>query len=311
MRLLHIETLKFEEFPGPAPRYAIASHRWSECEATYEDVLHGQNVETYGYRKISRLCSFIRENKELCPVDWVWIDTCCINKTSTAELAEAILSMFRWYAEAFVCITYMHDVPSTPVGGLKAFRASVWFTRGWTLQELLAPQFILFLDEGWKVFGHKHGRYADSHWTDAIHVGMKLNSEIAKVAMISEHIIDDYSSSEGLTVDQKLAWMHGRMTTRIEDRAYCMFGICDVFIPVLYGEREHAMTRLANEVKSRSKARIVSSYPTAISQLEAVGEVDLERPSAMEEETKRRETTARADRTQEQYAYLLSQCRLC
>jgi hypothetical protein len=76
-------------------------------------------------------------------------NTCYIDKTSSAELSEAINSMYHWYQESGVCYTYLADVPPN------AFSKSRWFTRGWTLQELIAPSTVIFLDQKWQEIGTK------------------------------------------------------------------------------------------------------------------------------------------------------------
>ncbi|KAI8282315.1 hypothetical protein K4K60_003645 [Colletotrichum sp. SAR11_57] len=127
MRLLHTTTLDLNEFIGDVPPYAILSHTWENDEARRD-----------GF-------------------DWAWLDTCCIDKTSSAELSEAINSMFRWYRQARVCYVYLSDLPSQYPGDVdrRQFHSAKWFTRGWTLQELIAPRAIEFYDQNWEEIGTK------------------------------------------------------------------------------------------------------------------------------------------------------------
>ncbi|KAE8333834.1 ankyrin repeat-containing domain protein [Aspergillus sergii] len=125
--------------------------------------------------------------------EYTWIDTCCIDKTSSAELSEAINSMFRYYQASSACYAFLSDVPSK-----KSFAESKWFTREWTLQEMIAPATVIFFDENWEELGTK--------------------TTLQK------------STSECTRIPEK------RETTRIEDRVYCLLGICGVNMPLLYEE---------------------------------------------------------------------------
>lgn len=148
MRLLNTATSKLEEFSGSdIPKYAILSHRWGAKEVTFQDIQNSKNLQDY----IQTMANFegwfkIRGSCEQAVVDgyqWMWVDSCCIDKTSSAELSEAINSMFNWYRDSEVCYAYLSDVISIREEGL-GFGASKWFTRGWTLQELLAPKKLVF-----------------------------------------------------------------------------------------------------------------------------------------------------------------------
>jgi hypothetical protein len=139
MRLIHCATLRLKQFSPPFPGYAIFSHTWGAGDVSFDDMMSGRAMEMAGYQKI-------RHGIELATRDgleYFWVDTCCIDKTSSAELTEAINSMFRWYQEATVCYVYLADVQATAASNPE-FRKSRWFTRGWTLQELIAPRNITF-----------------------------------------------------------------------------------------------------------------------------------------------------------------------
>jgi hypothetical protein len=130
MRLLNVKTLAFEEFMNEKtiPKYAILSHTWGADEVTYQDMRDGlsQTVQQKtGFTKIKLACQQAKaEGLEFC-----WVDTCCIDKKSSAELSEAINSMFRWYSRSTVCYAYLNDV-EVVAGAATDLWQSKWFTRG-------------------------------------------------------------------------------------------------------------------------------------------------------------------------------------
>lgn len=149
MRLLDTSTINLHDFIGDkVPPYAILSHTWGEEEVSHQGLSGARN--TKGFQKILQCCS----RAKLDGYEYVWIDTCCIDKTSSAELSEAINSMFRWYANSAVCYAYLEDVSaSLDLPNTTGFKLSRWFSRGWTLQELLAPQTVVFFDHSWNPLG--------------------------------------------------------------------------------------------------------------------------------------------------------------
>jgi hypothetical protein len=189
-------------------------------------------------------------------VKWLWIDTCCIKQQSDRELSEAINSMFRWYRDAEVCLAYLEDVTRT--NDAANFVGSIWFKRGWTLQELLAPSVVIFLSKEWEVIGHKgssgHGRSGISMQT-----GPPLEDRIAAITKIPETILRDYEESRDLSSDEKLKWIVERETTRGEDLSYCLLGILDVSMNIRYGDgKERTRARLLEKV-SKSRRSIVGT----------------------------------------------------
>ncbi|KAH6847019.1 putative ankyrin repeat-containing protein [Chaetomium sp. MPI-CAGE-AT-0009] len=221
MRLLNTTTRKLEAFSTP-PLYAILSHRWSAEEVTFQDIQDGNaELKETAYAKILHTCSIAAAGG----IDYVWIDTCCIDKTSSAELSEAINSMCRWYREAVVCYAYLADVPN------KKFTQSEWFRRGWTLQELIAPSVVIFLDSGWQEIGTKSS----------------LQPAVSKATGIPAEVL--LGGNLGNTsVAQRMSWAARRETTVVEDLAYCLLGIFDVNMPMLYGEGVKAFIRLQEEI---------------------------------------------------------------
>ena len=155
MRLLHSETLQFREFfDRDVPQYAILSHRWGDMEVSFQDMEQNRAPDGSGIEKIKRCCRQARQDG----LEWVWVDTCCIDKKSSAELTEAINSMFNWYHKAETCYVYLSDVISREEEeSLRQFERSQWFTRGWTLQELLAPQHCVFFNAMWESIGTRNG----------------------------------------------------------------------------------------------------------------------------------------------------------
>ncbi|RFU24403.1 hypothetical protein B7463_g11936, partial [Scytalidium lignicola] len=161
IRLLYTETLRLKSFIGDAiPKYAVLSHTWIEGdEVSFQEMMaiaeypDHPAVKKSGYNKIVECCQKARSHDYL----YAWIDTCCIDKTSSAELSEAINSMYNWYQKASTCYVYLSDVPAGQ--DLSAtdskFRDSRWFTRGWTLQELLAPSRLIFYNQNWGIIGEE------------------------------------------------------------------------------------------------------------------------------------------------------------
>src|SRR5580700_5948612 len=233
MRLLNTTKRKLEEFGGDKiPIYAILSHTWGESEITFQDI-QGDNAEKkVEYEKIRNTCNMAAAHG----FDYVWIDTCCIDKTSSAELSEAINSMYRWYQDSGVCYAYLADVPPNAVdhrtGAISPeFSKSRWFTRGWTLQELIAPSTVIFLDQKWQEIGTKSS----------------LQRMISKITKIPTEILLG-ADLEGASVAQRMSWASKRKTTRVEDLAYCLMGMFGINMPLLYGEGERAFTRLQEEI---------------------------------------------------------------
>jgi hypothetical protein len=215
--------------------YWILSHTWGDEEVTFQDM---QNptlaAQKKGFRKIAAMCELASANGW----KYVWIDTCCIDKSSSAELSESINSMFYWYKKSEQCIAYLGDLaPGRATVTEHELRDCRWFTRGWTLQELIAPYEVHFYDSGWNFRGTREQL-------------AKSLSNITKIDMIHfEYLyLDDLPN---IPVATKMSWAAGRQTTRIEDRAYSLLGIFDVHMPLLYGEREQAFVRLQQAIAQK------------------------------------------------------------
>ncbi len=236
MHLLNVDTFKLEYFVSDPPPYAILSHTWGgdSEEVSYRDVLDGR-LESATSRppKIAGCCKTAKENG----FQYVWIDTCCINKTSSTELHEAITSMFKWYRDAAICYAYLSDVP--PEDGSddfrSHFRSARWFQRGWTLQELLAPLNLRFYDADWEFIGTK------GDLCDLVEESTGIPTEYLLGITELHHA----------SVAQRMSWAAKRTTKRQEDMGYCLFGIFGVFIPMMYGEGDNAFRRLQREIANK------------------------------------------------------------
>ena len=238
MRLLHVRSLQLRSFELlDAPQYAILSHTWGEGEISFQDLTErrANDGNKLGWKKIVGMC----EACESSGLSWVWIDTCCIDKSSSAELSEAINSMFAYYNRSNFCIAYLEDVlphDQNDNGGEvtdKAFRRSRWFTRGWTLQELIAPARIYFCAQDWSIIGDK-----DS-----------LRDSLHSVTLIDPKVLKEPWKRDECSIAQRMSWASKRITTRPEDEAYSLMGIFSVNMPLLYGEgAKRAFLRLQQEI---------------------------------------------------------------
>ncbi|KAH6699976.1 heterokaryon incompatibility protein-domain-containing protein, partial [Leptodontidium sp. MPI-SDFR-AT-0119] len=231
-----------EFFEDDIPEYTILSHRWEAEEVTFKDITDGTSRVKASYGKIH----FCGEQARRDGLEYFWVDTCYIDKSSSAKLSEAINSMFRWYQKAARCYVYLSDVStgerkardaSAECTWESAFRASKWFTRGWTLQELLAPRSVDFFPEERNLLGDKG----------------TLEQQIHEITGVPSMALRQYSLSQ-FDVKERFSWAKSRQTTRREDKAYSLFGIFDVQMPLLYGEGEaRAFQRLREAIDKPSK----------------------------------------------------------
>ncbi|PIA93192.1 Vegetative incompatibility protein HET-E-1 [Cercospora beticola] len=260
MRLINVYNLKTTQFTDDKtrPRYAIASH-WRKDEATFREKPEWFRKKS-GFEKIKKFCAWAQE----LDLSWLWIDSYCIDKSSSAELTEAINSMFFWYRESAVCLAYLDDIDAFPPssGAISASKLaeSEWFRRGWTLQELLAPKTVLFRERTWRDIGAKVSSRQPS---SSISISVILNKQLSRVTHIPEEVLDDYSKATSYSDDQKFSWAAGRETTRIEDQAYCLMGIFDVYFPATYGERDRAMVTLKFAIHQKSRRDLPGTFPVS------------------------------------------------
>jgi len=255
MRLINTQTLALEQFYGEIPPYAILSHRWEAEEVTLQDfaaqvyLISKWGLPMKGFKKI-RYCIDQAKREG---IGYCWVDTCCIDKSSSAELTEAINSMYAWYRNSAVCYIYMADVHPAAVSETQQafgarFRSSLWFTRGWTLQELLAPRKKVFYNAKWAKILEIQKSAAGDVFRD-----IYLPHVVKEVTGISEEAMRDFSpTSRDYSVARKMSWASNRKTTRSEDTAYCLMGIFDINMPLLYGEGPKAFMRLQEEIMKKT-----------------------------------------------------------
>ena len=268
MRLLNVSTLEIEEVHGAEkPPYAILSHTWGEEELSLSDMveIHTQRqsperestrlhelTRKRGFDKIIRTC----KQAQFDGYSYVWVDTCCIDKSSSSELSEAINSMFAWYREAGVCYAFLEDVEYVGqrhdgTWGVEQvqFRKSRWFTRGWTLQELLAPRRVIFF--GKDKLGDRFRR---------IGARSELAPLIKEATGIDQLTLLNPKAIQNTSIARRMSWAAKRQTTRPEDRAYSLLGIFGVNMPLLYGEGGNAFIRLQEEIMKNLEDQTILSW---------------------------------------------------
>lgn len=245
MWLINAHTRKLEGFWNEnVKEYAILSHRWGDDEVSFrdiQDIAVASNMK--GFAKIQKACEHAVNDG----IKYLSVDTCCIDKNSSAELSEAINSMFRWYKASAVCYALLSDVHANAPDSdsvKQQIDSDVWFTRGWTLQELLAPAHVEFYDQAWEFLGTKQ----------------TLSKLLTLRTGIDEAILEGEPLS-CRSIAQRMSWASHRDTTRVEDKAYCLLGIFDVNMPLLYGEREKAFLRLQEQIIRQSDDHTIFAWP--------------------------------------------------
>jgi hypothetical protein len=239
MWLLHTKSLELEEFFDlNTPSYAILSHTWGNEEISFVEMQSGDEAtrRKAGFKKIENFCTLADEHG----FTYGWADSCCIDKRSSAELSEAINSMYRYYYNAAECLVYLEDVPVKGAGSiaqLEAIKSSRWFTRGWTLQELVASNTRRFYACDWSPIED----FAD------------FNAVVAGVTGIDALALEYRGMLSSFPVAERMCWAAKRQTTRSEDMAYSLMGLFDVSMPVIYGEgARKSFRRLQNEIMQTS-----------------------------------------------------------
>jgi len=236
MRLINTRTLQLEEFYGTAPDYAILSHTWEGDEVSFDEFTQPQKGTHHGqrYAKITAACRQALSDE----INYCWVDTCCIAKASSAELTESINSMFNWYKQAKVCLAFLADFDlDVDIQAPLEVRIAKcrWFTRGWCLQELVAPKEVRFYDRNWRFIGTKKS----------------LRRHISDITGVPQHVLEDPSHLQAIPVAKRMAWASKRETTRVEDIAYSLLGIFGINMPLLYGEGDNAFLRLQEEITKK------------------------------------------------------------
>ena len=159
--------------------------------------------------------------------------------------------MYRWYENAKVCYAYLHDVPdpwfptTSDHGRYYDFLGRPeWFSRGWTLQELIAPDNVQFFNKDWQCIGDKR----------------TLAPTLQNITGVPEHILVDGLHGNRPCVAQIMSWAGRRKTTRVEDRAYSLMGLLGVNMSMLYGEGKKAFHRLQLEIIRASNDQSILAW---------------------------------------------------
>ncbi|KAJ8131298.1 hypothetical protein O1611_g2325 [Lasiodiplodia mahajangana] len=252
--LLTTRELKWHE-EKDRPPYAILSHRWGDTseEVTFQEFKSTLDpnpltpmdsiLSKSGYKKILEFCKAADSLK----YDWVWVDTCCIDKASSSQLSEAINSMYRWYQQSAVCIAYLETVETLDANTIdrnSEFRQSQWFTRGWTLQELIAPRNLLFYNKSWARIGDRS----------------RLAHAIEDVCGVPHELFSSTKKPYEYSIAQRMSWAAKRVTTRREDRAYCLLGLFEINMPLIYGEADAAFQRLQKKIMKKSNDQTIFAW---------------------------------------------------
>ncbi|KAM5544048.1 hypothetical protein V8D89_002234 [Ganoderma adspersum] len=241
MWLLNTARAELEFFSDPENvpgGYAILSHVWDKHEDSFQDIQalrarcaeDGTNPRDLASEKVRNFCILAERDG----YKWGWDDTCCVDKTSSSDLSEAITAMYRYYSLADVCYAYLSDVPTNCDLDApdSAFRKSRWHQRGWTLQELIAPPLVILLSMTWKPLGSK----------------VDLARLLEEITRIPQEVLNSKDTPSSRCVAERMAWASNRETTRPEDEAYCLMGLFGIYMPPLYGEGKNAFLRLQEEI---------------------------------------------------------------
>lgn len=272
MWLLSTDSLKlvyFDRIDAIEGGYAILSHVWDDSEQSFQDIQKlcsegvsydstGDGDHSDGANQALKNATPPISNKILGCVKtakahgfgWLWIDASCIDKTSSAELSEAINSMFSWYEKASVCYAYLVDVPKSCVlhSPKSAFRTSRWFSRGWTLQELIAPRCLVFMSSEWTYLGTK----------------ASLAPLLSEITGIDVEVLTFRRELRQVSVARRMSWASKRETTRVEDEAYSLMGLFGITMPTIYGEGRKAFRRLQEEIMKQSPDQSLFAWGRAL-----------------------------------------------
>jgi hypothetical protein len=182
-----------------------------------------------GFSKVEGACKLAADDG----YDWIWIDSCCIDKESSADVDKSINSMWTYYSRSNICYVYMADIRDCEAGRGISFQKSEWFTRGWTLQELIAPFYVEFYAADWSPIGTK----------------LERHEEIAAITTIESHLLAQNRSIEVYGSAERFSWAAHRQVTQEEDEAYSLLGLFQIHMPMLYGEgRARAFARLQEAI---------------------------------------------------------------
>jgi len=249
-------TIVLEFGDEEATEYAIPSHQWVGGEVDYDEIVELTKMDREdreeihqcdGYRKILDTCKQAQKDG----YEWLWVNTCCIDKQSSAELSEAINSMYWWYENVGVCYAYLHDVPDPlfPTASDEERYPKFngwpeWFSRGWMLQELIAPSDVQFFNKNWQNIGDKR----------------MLAPALENITGIPQHILTHGLCGNRPCVAQIMSWAANHTMTRVEDRAYSLMGLLEVNMPMLYGEGKKVFHCLQLEIIRASNDQSIFAW---------------------------------------------------
>jgi hypothetical protein len=229
------------------PPYAILSHTWlrDDEEVIFASITSAPPSNSYqgswrdlpGAKKIVYLCNQAADDG----LDYAWADTCCIDKTNSVELSEAINSMFKWYQRSRTCYAYLADVDKSDEGQITQSR---WWDRAWTLQELVAPVVMHFYDKHWQSLGTKED----------------LLDLVSLKSGVDHETLKQPDTMYVKSVAQRMSWAAHREATRLEDRAYSLLGIFDVNLSMQYGEGSLAFKRLQEMILQKSNDQTLFAW---------------------------------------------------
>ncbi|POS80048.1 hypothetical protein DHEL01_v201566 [Diaporthe helianthi] len=245
MRLLETDKLEVAFVRDDAiPPYAILSHTWADNEISLQDMQGSSTKHTPRKSRSLKKCTDAARLAASHGYRWIWIDTCCIDKTSSAELSEAINSMYKWYENASVCYVFLEDYPMDKQEANErleelpetwTLHESRWATRGWTLQELVAPKVVRLYTKDWHYMGEKHDP--------------SVCNALMRATGIETGVLSGHVAVAEISVANRMKWASKRLTTRPEDLAYCLMGLFGVNMPLLYGEGgSRAFIRLQEQI---------------------------------------------------------------
>ncbi|OJT02631.1 Vegetative incompatibility protein HET-E-1 [Trametes pubescens] len=305
MRLLNTTTKRFHRFEDPrSVSYAILSHVWAKPgdggppEQSYHELLAIQARFSNGPVDERLLSQKIRMFCKVAAADgfqFVWLDFGCIDQSSSAELSEAINSMYEWYRYADVCYAYLADVGCPGAGAHPLipptqFWDSVYFRRGWTLQELIAPNVVIFLSAKWTVIGTKHS----------------LAAVIERATRIDAAILTHRRTLDTVSVARRMSWAARRETTKPEDEAYCLLGIFGVHMQPMYGEGSYAFVRLQEEICRNIPDQTIFAWGGALSREDRFAFSKVVHPSGQRKPARRDSARSASIDSQKQYLFASS-----
>ncbi|KAF8124529.1 hypothetical protein EV363DRAFT_1353799 [Boletus edulis] len=215
-----IKSFRSDPFATYEPRRATVLRQIIQ-EIVQYDLSSGKR-HVARFKKLSQFC----KTSSKLGYKLAWVDTCCIDKSDAAELSEAIHAMYKWYANAYLCIVYLAESTS-----YADWVTDSWFTRGWTLQELLAPKRLKqFVPAG----------IDDDRKFDVIIRYLQKITGICEVVLAA----DNSHGVHGRSFWEIMSWASKRRTTRTEDKAYCLIGLFRISLTIAYGEGHQAFSRL-------------------------------------------------------------------